>query len=100
MRHPMKQSTLNTTSRHWLALCALVLCTLSLPANAARLAAVIGNDQYEHHSKLHKAGNDADAMAALLKRSGFTVVNESLRRDLARADEPGLCAARAKSAAR
>lgn len=81
----MKQSTLDTTSQHWLALCALVLCTLSLPAHAARLAAVIGNDQYEHHSKLRKAGNDADAMAALLKRSGFTVVNESLRRDLSRA---------------
>jgi hypothetical protein len=81
----MKQSTLNTTTRHWLALCALALCTLSLPANAARLAVVIGNDQYEHHSKLRKAGNDADAMAALLKRSGFTVVNESLRRDLSRA---------------
>lgn len=46
MRHPMKQSTFNMTTRHWLALCALVLCTLSLPAHAARLAAVIGNDQY------------------------------------------------------
>ncbi len=85
MRHPMKQSTLNTTTWHWLALCALVLCTLSLPAHAARLALVIGNDQYEQHKKLYKAGNDADAMAALLKRSGFTVVNESLRRDLSRA---------------
>ncbi len=70
----------------WRVIClALWLTLASLPAHAARLAIVIGNDQYEHHSKLRKAGNDADAMAELLKRSGFTVINESRRRDLSRA---------------
>ena len=42
----------------------IVTVTALTQAHAARLALVIGNDQYEQHSKLRKAGNDADAMAA------------------------------------
>ena len=67
-----------------LAILFVATLHVSFEANAARLALVIGNDNYEHHPKLRKAGNDADAMAALLKRAGFEVVNDSLRRDLTR----------------
>lgn len=53
------------------------------PAAAAkaprRLALVMGNDGYQHVSKLQKAGNDATAMARELKAAGFDVV---LQRDL------------------
>ena len=66
------------------ALLCLTLFATAYSCNAARLALVIGNDAYESHAKLKKAGNDADAMATLLKQAGFTVVNDHLRRDLSR----------------
>ena len=47
-----------------LALCWMLLFGLCTPAQAKRIALVIGNDAYEHVSKLQKAGNDATAMAA------------------------------------
>jgi hypothetical protein len=59
------------------ALCIFFI--LSLPAQAKRLALVIGNDNYTAVSKLQKAGNDATAMARELKTAGFTV---QLHRDL------------------
>jgi uncharacterized caspase-like protein len=52
---------------------------LALPVQAARLALVMGNDNYTSVSKLQKAGNDATAMARELKAAGFTV---QLHRDL------------------
>ena len=48
----------------FLALCWMLLFGLCTPAQAKRIALVIGNDAYEHVSKLQKAGNDATAMAA------------------------------------
>ena len=39
-----------------------------------RLALVIGNSQYEHSPKLKNPVNDADAMAAVLKKLGFDVL--------------------------
>ena len=65
------------TCRLILALCIFFI--LSLPAQAKRLALVIGNDNYTAVSKLQKAGNDATAMARELKAAGFTV---QLHRDL------------------
>jgi formylglycine-generating enzyme required for sulfatase activity len=60
-----------------------LLITLALlvvmPADAARLALVIGNDNYTSVSKLQKAGNDATAMARELTSAGFKV---QLHRDL------------------
>ncbi len=50
-----------------------------LQVQAARLALVIGNDNYTQVSKLQKAGNDAAAMARELKAAGFAV---QLHRDL------------------
>ena len=50
-----------------------------LPAQAARQALVIGNDNYTSVSKLQKSGNDAAAMARELKAAGFAV---QLHRDL------------------
>jgi uncharacterized caspase-like protein len=52
---------------------------LALPVHAARLALVMGNDNYTSVSKLQKAGNDATDMARELKAAGFTV---QLHRDL------------------
>ncbi|MCJ0762903.1 caspase family protein [Variovorax terrae] len=46
---------------------------------ARRMALVMGNDGYQHVSKLQKAGNDASAMARELKAAGFNVV---LQKDL------------------
>jgi TPR repeat protein len=69
---------LNITSliaRIGLCACLLVI----LPANAKRLALVMGNDNYTSVTKLQKAGNDATAMARELKAAGFTV---QLHKDL------------------
>lgn len=55
------------------------LCLAALPAQANRLALVIGNDNYQNVSKLQKAGNDAVAIATELRAAGFEV---SLYRDL------------------
>jgi hypothetical protein len=60
---------------------ALSLNALAQPASHSgqRLALVIGNDDYQKVSKLHKAGGDASAMARELKSAGFEV---SLHLDL------------------
>ena len=66
-----------------LARCALLvcgaLCIAFSNAHAARIALVMGNDNYHFVSKLRKAGNDAEAMAIELRAAGFDV---SLHRDL------------------
>ncbi len=56
-----------------LALCWMLLFGLCAPAQAKRIALVIGNDAYEHVNKLQKAGNDAAAMARELSAAGFEV---------------------------
>ena len=60
------------------AFCA-ALCLCALPVHAKRIALVVGNDNYQHVSKLQKAGNDAVAMATELRAAGFEVV---LHKDL------------------
>lgn len=60
-------------------LCLLLGLALVAPAEARRLALVVGNDDYKQFSRLEKAGNDAEAMAKELEAAGFEV---SLRRDL------------------
>ena len=61
-------------------LLGLVVATIAtLPVEAARLALVLGNDNYSNVPKLQKAGNDATAMARELKAAGFSV---QLHRDL------------------
>ena len=62
----------------------LMLCLLvSLPAQAARLALVVGNDTYRQIEPLKNARNDARLMAATLKEAGFEVerVHENLDRN-------------------
>ena len=49
---------------------------LALPVHAARLALVMGNDNYTQVSKLQKAGNDATAMARELKAAGLSVITQ------------------------
>ena len=56
----------------WL-LAMLVLATSMFPAHAARLALVIGNDQYQAVEKLKNAKNDANLMAEVLRKVGFEV---------------------------
>src|SRR6202044_3108210 len=59
-------------------LCALFIATLSTHAAMAerRVALVIGNAKYEHADALTNTVNDADAIAALLTKAGFDVVDE------------------------
>jgi formylglycine-generating enzyme required for sulfatase activity len=52
---------------------ALASLLLALPAQAARLALVIGNDSYQQVSTLKNAGNDAKLMASALRSAGFDV---------------------------
>ena len=62
--------------------CLALLLALALPSSyAARLALVIGNDQYQAVEKLKNAKNDANLMAGVLKRAGFEVTQAN---DLAR----------------
>ncbi len=74
--------------RRWLApgVCLALLCTLGavLPAHAARLALVIGNDQYTNIERLKNARNDAKLISGVLKQAGFeiTQVNDLGREQL------------------
>lgn len=60
-------------------LCLTSMFAQSQERSGKRLALVIGNDGYQHVSKLQKAGNDATAMARELRAAGFEVL---LHRDL------------------
>lgn len=62
----------------WVVL-LLLAAAMAWPAQARRLALVIGNDDYKQFSRLDKAGNDAEAVSKELEAAGFEV---SLRRDL------------------
>jgi uncharacterized caspase-like protein len=59
--------------------CALLLAMLAAPAEARRLALVIGNDSYQNVQQLKNARADAKAIAAELKAVGFDV---TLKQDL------------------
>ncbi len=63
--------------RRWLApgvyLALLWLLGAVLPAHAARLALVIGNDQYTSVVRLKNARNDAKLISGVLKQAGFEV---------------------------
>ena len=63
----------------FIRLLIILAMLLALPVHAARVALVMGNDNYTQVPKLQKAGNDATAMARELKAAGFTV---QLHRDL------------------
>jgi len=66
----------------WPVMCAALFAALSFsPANAdKRIALIIGNSNYRHAGVLGNPANDAAAIAALLKASGFAGVD--VRRDL------------------
>ena len=51
-----------------------ILIGLVSPAEAKRVALVIGNSAYEHASRLDNPKNDANALAAVLERLDFEVV--------------------------
>jgi hypothetical protein len=55
------------------ALLAAVLAGWVTPADAKRLALIIGNDSYQSVAPLQNARSDAEAVAVALKRDGFTV---------------------------
>lgn len=52
---------------------AVAAACLLLQAQAARLALVVGNDNYAHVSKLSNARNDAQSIARELQNAGFAV---------------------------
>ncbi len=73
--------------RRWLlGMCLALLWLLGavLPAHAARLALVIGNDQYANIERLKNARNDAKLISGVLKQAGFEVtqVNDLGREQL------------------
>jgi uncharacterized caspase-like protein len=53
--------------------CALLLAGAALQADAARLALVVGNDNYTSVPKLRNARNDAQSIARELEAAGFRV---------------------------
>lgn len=57
----------------WLLVCGCVQLLLLQPAHAARLALVLGNDDYRQIERLSNAGNDARLMASTLRAAGFDV---------------------------
>jgi Caspase domain len=61
------------------ALLLTVLALVAAPAQARRLALVIGNDSYQNVATLQNARADARAIAVALKESGFEV---TLKQDL------------------
>lgn len=73
-------------SRIAMAAFALAIATFA-PAEAARLALVIGNDSYGEITPLEKAVNDARAIGDTLRKLGFdaTVVTDAGRREMNRA---------------
>jgi hypothetical protein len=71
-------------------LCCLILAGMAaLPAEARRLALVIGNDGYQQLQRLERAGNDAETLAGVLKASGFevTLTRDVVQRDMRSAFE-------------
>lgn len=62
----------------WGGIAALLL-SLSSPAEARRIALVVGNDSYKSVEPLHNARSDAKAVADVLKSVGFDV---TLKQDL------------------
>ena len=58
--------------RHSVAVAVAAAC-MALQAQAARLALVVGNDNYAHVSKLANARNDAQTIGRELQASGFAV---------------------------
>jgi Caspase domain len=58
---------------------SILILTLATPAQARRLALVIGNDSYQNVQPLRNARSDAKAIAAELKAVGFDV---TLKQDL------------------
>lgn len=73
--------------RYWLVAIAVVWLSMAPALAQSRLALVVGNNSYHHIGELQKAVNDARAIAASLRRLGFTVVlGENLtRRDFVQA---------------
>lgn len=65
--------------RAWFMAPALLVLALAAPAQARRIALVIGNDSYQNVQPLKNARSDAKAIAAELKAVGFEV---TLKQDL------------------
>ena len=53
---------------------AALLLMMAVPAEAKRVALLIGNNDYRHIPKLQKAVNDARTMGDTLKQLGFNVM--------------------------
>lgn len=70
MRTPIALLTKPTSCGLLLSCCLL----MSHAAHAARLALVVGNDEYTQIPQLKNAGNDARLMASALRKAGFDVI--------------------------
>ncbi len=75
LRVPCAQSTRHVGALFLCLLCLLL--TLLAPAHAARLALVIGNDQYSNIERLKNAKNDAKLISGVLQKAGFEVTQAS-----------------------
>ncbi len=74
-RRPATSPVLRRLGRLLFNVCCVagLLCALPLPADAARLALVVGNDNYTAVPKLRNARNDAQSVARELEAAGFKV---------------------------
>lgn len=71
---PSSSPASGTPRRLLAALSVAAACwAMTLDAHAARLALVVGNDNYQHATKLRNARNDANSIARELEAAGFAV---------------------------
>lgn len=72
--NPMKTTSLLKQTLGILAISSIALCAATEAQAGKRVALVIGNDNYQHASRLNAAVNDARAVASALEQLRFTVV--------------------------
>jgi hypothetical protein len=72
--NPMKTTFLLKQTLSILAISSIALCAATEAQAGKRVALVIGNDNYQHASRLNAAVNDARAVALALEQLNFTVV--------------------------
>jgi hypothetical protein len=75
----MPRSSVGRVRRGAVVALTLIILSLGSPAQARRLALLIGNDSYQNVQPLKNARADSKAIAAELKQVGFEV---TLKQDL------------------
>jgi len=82
----LEKFTVHADSTPMRALLACLMLLLALPAQAERLALVIGNADFEQSTDLPQTATDATSIAAKLRSLGFRLVGGKAHIDLTRAE--------------